>query len=106
MEHTHVHNGQVSKNITPWILFVIFIFGPCEPLIPLLMYPAATSSIRGVVLITGIFSIVTITTMLGVVIISLLGINVIQFGRIERYAEAIAGITIFLTGVSIIIFGL
>ncbi len=106
IEHTHVHNGQADKNITPWILFIIFVFGPCEPLIPLLMYPAATSSIGGVIIITSIFSIVTITTMLSIVIISSLGTNLIQLGRFERYTEAIAGLTIFLSGVVIKLFGL
>ncbi|MHC4835539.1 MAG: sulfite exporter TauE/SafE family protein, partial [Planctomycetota bacterium] len=43
VEHTHVHE-QKNANLTPWILFTIFVFGPCEPLIPLLIYPAAQSS--------------------------------------------------------------
>ena len=40
-DHLHVHKGEKAKNLTPWILFTIFVFGPCEPLIPLLIYPAA-----------------------------------------------------------------
>ena len=36
-EHVHVHLNK-KKNITPWILFTIFVFGPCEPLIPLLIF--------------------------------------------------------------------
>jgi len=47
-EHTHVHQTDVLKT-TPWILFLIFIFGPCEPLIPILMYPAAQNNIPGAV---------------------------------------------------------
>jgi len=35
--HAHVHD-TAKTNITPWILFTIFVFGPCEPLIPLLIY--------------------------------------------------------------------
>ena len=35
--HAHVHDGG---SFTPWVLFVIFVLGPCEPLIPVLMYPA------------------------------------------------------------------
>ena len=41
-EHSHVHDAK-SRSVTPWILFLIFIFGPCEPLIPILMFPAAPS---------------------------------------------------------------
>ena len=36
-DHTHVHNGKDTPNVTPWVLFTIFVFGPCEPLIPILM---------------------------------------------------------------------
>ncbi len=103
IEHSHVHNGN---NITPWILFIIFVFGPCEPLIPLLMYPAATSSIAGVVLVTVIFSLVSITTMLSIVIVSTLSTNIIQLGRFERYTDAIAGLTICLCGLGIQLLGL
>jgi nickel/cobalt transporter (NicO) family protein len=39
--HSHVHAGENSRNPTPWVLFTIFVLGPCEPLIPLIMYPAA-----------------------------------------------------------------
>jgi len=41
----HSHESAVKANITPWILFTIFVLGPCEPLIPLLMYPAAKESL-------------------------------------------------------------
>ena len=70
------------------------------------MYRAATSSIGGVILVTIIFSIVTITTMLSIVVISSLGANLIQLGRFERYTDAIAGLTIFFSGVVIQLFGL
>ena len=40
-DHTHVHNHKAAASIAPWTLFVIFVFGPCEVLIPVLMYPAA-----------------------------------------------------------------
>ncbi|MCK4941529.1 sulfite exporter TauE/SafE family protein, partial [candidate division WOR-3 bacterium] len=53
-EHTHVHTSKPG-NITPWILFVIFVFGPCEPLIPLIMYPAAKGSIFDVAIVALVF---------------------------------------------------
>jgi nickel/cobalt exporter len=61
-EHTHIHNKDLT-NTTPWILFLIFVFGPCEPLIPILMYPAAQHNIPGAVLVSLLFSAVTIGTM-------------------------------------------
>lgn len=104
--HMHVHRKKGTKNITPWVLFTIFVFGPCEPLIPLLMYPAAKNSLLGVVLVTGLFSVTTILTMLGIVLISTFGLNLIPMNRLERYTHAIAGATISLCGVSIQFLGL
>jgi len=36
--HTHFH--EKKNKSTFWWLFIIFVLGPCEPLIPTLMYPA------------------------------------------------------------------
>lgn len=104
--HTHTHNKEASKNLTPWILFVIFIFGPCEPLIPILMYPAARNSISGLILVTAVFSLVTILTMLSVVIAVSYGLNVIPLGKMERYIHPVAGLMICLSGVAIVFLGL
>jgi sulfite exporter TauE/SafE len=43
------------------------VLGPCEPLIPLLMYPASQHSLSGTILVAAVFSAVTIGTMLGIV---------------------------------------
>ena len=103
-EHTHVHKD--GKSMTPWVLFVIFVLGPCEPLIPLLMYPAAKESTMGLILVTGVFSVVTIATMLGVVLISTMGLNFIPIKKMERYTHALAGATIFFSGMAIQFLGL
>lgn len=104
-DHLHVHDAE-KGNITPWILFTIFLFGPCEPLIPLLMYPAAANSLWGLVLITGIFGSVTIITMLSVVIISSWGINFLPLRKLERFTHALAGGAILACGLAIIFLGL
>lgn len=105
-EHAHVHTKEGKANITPWILFTIFVFGPCEPLIPVLMYPAAKSSTWGVVLVALVFGGVTILTMLGIVLISVLGINLIPTAKLERYTHALAGFSILLCGMAIQFLGL
>jgi len=105
-KHIHIHEESENKNITPWVLFTIFVFGPCEPLIPILMYPAAKNSLLGLVLVTTIFSAITILTMLGIVLISTIGINIIPAKQLERYTHAIAGAVVSLCGVSILAFGL
>jgi len=105
-EHSHIHEKQNGKSITPWVLFTIFVLGPCEPLIPLLMYPAAQNNVYGLVLVTGIFGAVTLVTMLSVVLIVSSGINFIPTIKLERYVHAVAGATIFLCGISIQFLGL
>lgn len=103
--HAHVHAGGV-KSITPWALFTIFVLGPCEPLIPMLMYPAAQESMIGMVVITLIFAVVTLVTMLTIVAAASYGIRFVSLGRLERYTHAIAGFTICAAGLSIQLLGL
>lgn len=100
--HQHVHSEEDSKSLTPWILFLIFVFGPCEPLIPLLMVPAAKSSWSGLAAVTLVFAATTILTMLVMVQIALLGARFIHLKKAERYAHAIAGFTLVLSGLAIL----
>ena len=104
-DHTHSnsHDHEHKKNITPWILFTIFVLGPCEPLIPILMYPAAQSSLSGVILVSLVFSIITIATMLGIVLLTTFGIGFLPLGKLERYSHAMAGVIVFLSGVAILL---
>lgn len=104
-EHSHVH-GDGRKNITPWVLFTIFVLGPCEPLIPILMYPAAKKNIAGLFLVTAVFGIVTISTMLSITILASFGIKLVPLGRFERYAHALAGAAICFSGMAIQFLGL
>lgn len=105
-EHMHVHEAKSKKNMTPWVLFIIFILGPCEPLIPMLMYPAAKSSTSALLLVTGVFGSITVLTMLGIVLVSYYGINIIPSEKLEKYTHAIAGAIISVCGASILLFGL
>lgn len=105
-DHAHVHDKQGRPNIAPWTLFVIFVFGPCEPLIPILMYPAAKNSLFGLVVVTFVFAAATIATMLGVVLLSVTGAGFIQFPRLQRFSHVIAGTTILLCGMAIVFLGL
>lgn len=87
--HTHPHTGN-AKNITPWILFTIFVFGPCEPLIPLLMYPAAQGSLASVLLVAAVFGAATVLTMATMVASLSLSISRIRLGSLESYSHALA----------------
>lgn len=113
-EHVHVHDGDLAQgrhggkkaNITPWVLFIIFVFGPCEPLIPLLMYPAAKHSFTGVALVAAAFGAVTIGTMLAVIAAASWGASFLRLGRLERYAHALAGLMIVVSGLAVKLLGL
>lgn len=105
-EHVHVHERENEGNITPWVLFTIFVLGPCEPLIPLLMYPAAKENFRGLLLVTAVFAAITIMTMLGIVAVSTWGINRLPVKSLERYSHALAGGSICLCGLAIQFLGL
>ena len=105
--HSHNHIYEKEKaTITPWIIFTIFIFGPCEPLIPLLMYPAARENVGGLLFVTSVFAITTIGTMIVAVMSASLGFKQIPFGKLERYTHAIAGGTIMICGLAITFLGL
>jgi sulfite exporter TauE/SafE len=107
-EHTHLeeHDHTHKNNITPWILFTIFFLGPCEPLIPLLMYPAAKNSSWGVAQVSIVFGLVTILTMLVLVLLASYGLKFVRLGKMERFTHAIAGATILLSGIAILFLGL
>lgn len=111
-DHVHAHTPAAPEaapeggSMTPWVLFTIFLFGPCEPLIPILMYPAATGSVWGLLLVTAVFGAVTIGTMMGVVMALSLGVKVLPVRRLERYTHALAGAAISLCGAAMIFLGL
>jgi nickel/cobalt exporter len=104
--HTHNHSAVKPVNLTPWILFTVFVLGPCEPLIPLLMYPAAKTHLAAVVLVTLVFAISTIGTMMVVVQLTLRGISFLPMKMFEKYMHAIAGAAICLSGLAIVVLGL
>jgi len=100
--HAHRHNSRHPQ----WLIFVIFILGPCEPLIPLLMYPAAASSAMAVLVVTLVFGLVTVVTMLLAVACSFAGLQWIRPRKLERYGHAMAGATLSACGASILFLGL
>jgi len=101
-EHTHHirHQGK-DPGITPWVIFIIFVLGPCEPLIPILMYPAAKNSFSGMLVVTAVFALTTIATMTVIVRLLLSGIKLLPLHKLERFSHALAGFIILMCGVAI-----
>ena len=109
-DHVHVHDqaavpGREGKpgrrGLTPWVLFVVFIFGPCEALIPVLMVPAAAGSWWGVALVCLVFGVATLLTMTVAVALTLEGLARWQLGRLERYSHVLAGLTLAACGLAL-----
>jgi ABC-type nickel/cobalt efflux system permease component RcnA len=105
--HPHPHLAPATaRSITPWALFVIFVLGPCEPLIPVLMYPAAQHSVWGTVAVVLAFGAATLVTMLVVVYLGLRGLERLPLDSAERYSHALAGAALTACGLGIVFLGL
>jgi ABC-type nickel/cobalt efflux system permease component RcnA len=107
-EHGHLHDADagfeaksVLKGATAWSIFIIFVLGPCEPLIPLLMYPAASGQPVGIAIVVAVFALTTVTTMTTLVIIGRAGLQRLPAGHWERWSHAAAGAIIAACGVAI-----
>jgi sulfite exporter TauE/SafE len=105
-EHAHVHEAGARKSITPWVMFIIFVLGPCEALIPLFMYPAAQQSAGLVVSVAAVFGIVTLLTMLACVAATTVGLERLKLPSTGRYAHAVAGASVLACGAAISFIGL
>jgi nickel/cobalt exporter len=105
-KHIHFHDQTDGSSIAPWVLFIVLVFGPCEPLIAILMYPAAHESVFALVLVTVVFGVVTIGTMLAAVILARAGVNFLPLAAVQRFTHVIAGATISLCGLAIVFLGL
>lgn len=105
-EHSHVHDHYgKKKDITPWIFFTIFVLGPCEPLIPILIYPAAKGDISLIISVILLFGVATIITMTGIVSLSFYaGGNSRSYfllpHRFNTYSHAISGGMILFCGLA------
>lgn len=107
----HLAEGDLEKDdeagrLTPWILFLIFVFGPCEVLIPMLIYPAAEMSGFGVFIVALVFGIATVGTMLLVVFLGYKGFSFIRFKGKEYQIHLFAGMIILLAGIGMQFLGL
>jgi len=98
-EHLHAH--AASPSLTPWVLFAIFAFGPCEPLIPLLIYPAAKADLFSVACVTALFALTTLATMTGMVVALSSGVGALKFAKLDRYSHALAGLVVLSCGLAI-----
>ena len=104
--HSHEHPGPDRSRTTFWALFVVFVLGPCEPLIPLFVLPASRGRLDLALVTALVFSLVTIVTMLALVALLLAGVRQLPLARLERWSHALAGGVIAASGLAVIFLGL
>ena len=107
--YQHNHGRAVAPQerfrVTPWVMFIIFVLGPCEPMIPLLYFPAAQNSWWGMLILIITYTACTLATMLLMVLLGYFGIAFKGTQIIERYMHVLAGITICICGMGILWIG-
>lgn len=101
-KHGEIVPPQNRYKVTPWVMFVIFVLGPCEPMIPLLYVPAARQSWSGMMLLISTYTVFTLATMIGMVLLGYFGISFLKTEKLERYMHALAGMTMFICGAGMV----
>jgi sulfite exporter TauE/SafE len=91
--------------VTPWVMFVIFILGPCEPMIPLLYFPGAKGSLSAMAMLITVYTIITLATMLSMVAFGYYGFSALHQSRLERYIHPLSGLTILVCGTGMVFMG-
>lgn len=107
--YTHKHDEVVMPGskvkVTPLVLFAIFVMGPSEPLIPLLFYSGTKRSVPEVVVLISVFTISTVLTMLGMVLLGVYGYSFFNTDKLERYVHAIGGAVVTICGFGMVFLG-
>lgn len=107
--YEHKHGEPVAPKdrhaVTPWVMFVIFVLGPCEPMIPLLYFPAAKNSWSGMLLLIIVYTIFTLAAMIVMVTAGYYGFSFLKTEKLERYIHALGGLTIFICGAGMVCMG-
>jgi hypothetical protein len=105
--HHHHHPDPASRDASAfWALFIVFVLGPCEPLVPLFLLPAS----RGdwpLATATGVtFGLCTLACMAVLVVAGQAGLRRLPVAPLQRWAHVMAGAVVTATGLAVILFGL
>ena len=97
------------RGATAWALFVVFVLGPCEPLIPLMVVPGLAGDWLAAAAVAAVFGLLTVGVMLAAVAAAWYGIG--RFGgpnrlRSGRLAHAAAGLVVTASGAAVLWLGL
>jgi hypothetical protein len=104
--YRHRHGEAVPPGerhaVTPWVMFIIFVLGPCEPMIPLLYFPAAKAAWWSMLILIAVYTVFTIVTMVAMVIFGCYGVGFFKTARLEKYVHALGGGTLLICGAGMV----
>ena len=95
-----------DDRVTPWALFIVFVLGPCEPLIPLMVVPGMARDWLAVAAVVAVFGLLTVGVMLLAVLAAWRGVALLGAGRIGRHADVAAGLVVAASGAAVLFLGL
>jgi nickel/cobalt transporter (NicO) family protein len=85
-----------------WALFIIFVLGPCEPLIPLFILPASRGRWALAMLTAALYAVLTVGFMAALTYAGMSGLRRLPLGSLEAWADSLAGAAIAGSGLVII----
>lgn len=90
-----------------WVasLFVLFLLGPCEALLPLMTAPSLDGAVGASLLVAGVFGGMTLLTMMALVAGGWLGLKGSWLIRLEPHLNWLSGLAIASSGVAILLLG-
>ena len=103
--HHHTHSHPVRADANFWALFCVFVFGPCEPLIPLVFLPASQGRWPLALGVFAVFTLATLATMLALVAGAHATARRLRLGALEPWSHSLAGTVIAASGLAVLFAG-
>jgi len=105
--HTHDVPARGRMAVTPWILFVIFVMAPLEPLMPFLFVSGARQSWPAVLAVVLTFIMAKMLVMESMVLLGYFGLGFARFKtqKLERFSSLIAGAVVTFCGIGVVFLG-
>lgn len=103
--HNEAYKPSSRVKVTPLVLFAIFVMGPSEPIIPLLFFSGTHRSPSEILLLTALFTLTTIITMVAMVILGSYGYQRLKTESIDRFSHAIGGFVISMCAFGMLFLG-
>lgn len=86
-------------------MFIIFLLGPCEPMIPLLFVPAAQRSLSIMLWLIVVYTVCTLLVMIAMVLLAVKGFQFFNLEKGEKYMHPLAGFTLAVCGAGMVFMG-